>query len=84
MNIKYHLTDVGPRARAQIWCKWADLTEDDGVYTFDDDTLNASLGFGSEIIVVDQPAMILFWDNDAENEGASAGAYIWSGTAPTE
>ena len=80
MNIKYHDTDTGDRA--QVWCKWADLTESSGIYTFDDDELNESLGFGSEIIVVDQPAMILFWDDDADNDGENAGAYIWSGEAP--
>ena len=45
---------------------------DDGTFDILDSEVAETLGFGSEIYVIDVPGMILFWDN---NEGV---AYNWS------
>ncbi len=73
MNIERLYDCVRPRHR--VWVRSDELTAGAtaGTYTLVDDDAAAQLGFGSEIIVIDEPGRILFWD---DQEGA---AYDWSG-----
>lgn len=69
MNVKYLYDAVGPRA--QVWCVSDELTaEQDGSYTFKE-TPSKQIGTGSEIIVMDVPGLLLFYDADREK------AYNW-------
>lgn len=71
MNIKY-LSDA-QKPRAIAWCMSSELTDNnDGTYSINDASTAASLGEGSEIIVIDVPGKLLFWD--AENSLA----YDWT------
>lgn len=49
--------------RHRVWVKISDLTAgaSDGTYTLNDTDIANMLGDGSEIIVIDQPGMLLFW-----------------------
>ena len=71
MNIKYMSDAQKPRACA--WCMSDELTDNgDGTYSIKDAEAAASFGEGSEIIVIDLPGKLLFWD--AENSLA----YDWT------
>lgn len=71
MNIKQYTDSEQPRATA--WCIESELTAGaDNTYTINDPDDAAKLGTGSDIIVIDKPGLILFYD--AEN----AVAYDWS------
>lgn len=72
MNLERLYDCAKPRHRA--WVKYAELTagQTDGTYTVNDQSVAAVLGDGSEIIVIDQPGMILFWD------AGSRLAYDWT------
>jgi len=63
-----------PRHRA--YCMIDDLQAGaaSGTYTFVDSKVADLLGFASEILVIDQPGMILFFDNQTKV------AYDWSKT----
>lgn len=68
------------RPRHRVWCMSSELTAGaaDGTYTVNNSRIAAELGEGSEIIVIDQPGKILFWD--AEN----GIAYDWTTAASAE
>ena len=72
MNIERLYNCVRPRHR--VWCMSSELTagQTDGTYTLNNRATAAKLGEGSEIIVIDQPGKLLFWD--AENQLA----YDWT------
>ncbi len=57
----------GARPRHRVWCRTAELNEGQtaGTYTFVNAAVNAELGEGSEIVVIDAPGRLLFWDSDA-------------------
>lgn len=77
MLVKYDEYFIGGKvlnSRAQVWCLLDELTDnEDGTFSISDSDISDTLGFGSEIYVIDVPCMILFWDN---NDGV---AYNWSG-----
>ena len=62
------------RPRHRVWCKSSELTEGStsGTFTFNDSAMAAELGEGSEIIVMDLPGKVLFWDK------AEQLAYDWT------
>ena len=73
MNIQYLTTALQPRAL--VWCKSSELTDNnDGTYTVNDSALAATLGTGSEIIVIDIPGKFLFYD------AATQLAHDWTAT----
>lgn len=73
MNIKQYTDSEQPRA--QVWCIKSELTEGaGGTYTINDPAKAAKIGTGSQIIVMDEPGLALFYD--AEN----AVAYNWTAT----
>ncbi|MBO7731577.1 MAG: hypothetical protein J6S67_03470 [Methanobrevibacter sp.] len=76
MRVKYDEYFIGGKmlnTRAQVWCKSDEIeANDDGTFDLLDSEVAETLGFGSEIYVIDVPGMILFWDN---NEGV---AYNWT------
>ena len=75
MNIQY-LTDC-QQPRALVWCMSADLTDNnDGTYSLKDTDIAATLGDGSEIVVMDLPTIKLYYD--AENKLA----YDWTTVSP--
>ena len=78
MNIERLYTAVRPRCR--VWCLSSELTEGaaEGTYELIDETAASELGMGSEIIVIDQPGKLLFWDA----EGGLA--YDWTAKAEEE
>ena len=65
MNIERIHSAARPRHR--VWCRAAELTagQTAGTYTFADAAVNAELGEGSEIVVIDAPGRLLFWDSAA-------------------
>lgn len=74
MNIKYEYDWQQPMAL--IRCHADDLIDNgDGTYSFVDPDVasNAQIGMGSEIIVIDIPGKLLFWDADTQL------AYDWTG-----
>ncbi len=60
--------------RHQAWLTTSDITAGDtpGTYTLNDSDAAAMLGYASEIIVMDMPGTILFWDSDNQI------AYDWT------
>ena len=74
MNVSQVYGASTPRYR--VWCVSDELVEgtgaDAGTYTFVDTTTAGFLGTGTEIIVIDKPGKMLFWD--AEN----GVAYDWT------
>lgn len=73
MNWKYLYDCEKPRQR--VYCLSTELVDGgDGSFTFSDTSMNAKLGDGSEIIVMDQPGTLLFWD--ATNQKG----YNWGAT----
>ncbi len=64
------------KARHRVWCKMSELTAGSGAsagtYTLNDAALAAELGEGSEIIVMDKPGTVLFWDKEDQI------AYDWT------
>ena len=72
MNIERLYDCSAPRHR--VWCMSSELTAGAtaGTYTLKDADLAACLGHGSELIVMDEPGRLLFWD--AENRVA----YDWT------
>ena len=62
MNIERLYDCSAPRHR--VWCMSSELTAGAtaGTYTLKDADLTASLGHGSELIVMDEPGRLLFWD----------------------
>ena len=71
MNIKYHSKCEQPRA--DVWCMSTELSDNgDGTYSFADATAAAKIGTGSQIVVIDKPGLVLFYD------AASALAYDWT------
>ncbi|MBQ7144304.1 MAG: hypothetical protein IJR65_04030 [Oscillospiraceae bacterium] len=72
MNIQRLYDCVRPRHR--VWCLAAELTagESAGTYQLNDTAVAGELGFGSELVVIDKPGTVLFWDD------AAALAYEWT------
>ncbi len=72
MNMERLYDCIKPRHR--VWCRKEELKSGtaEGTFTFVDSTIDAKLGGGSEIIVIDQPGTILFWDETARL------AYDWT------
>lgn len=65
MNIERIHSAARPRHR--VWCLASELSEGQtaGTYTFVNTAVNAELGEGSEIVVIDAPGKLLFWDSVA-------------------
>lgn len=63
MNIERIHSTARPRHR--VWCMSGELSDGQtaGTYTFTDAAVNAQLGEGSEIVVIDAPGKLLFWDS---------------------
>ena len=63
MNIQRLYDCVRPRHR--VWCLAAELTagESAGTYRLNDTAVAGELGFGSELVVIDAPGRVLFWDD---------------------
>lgn len=63
MNIQRLYDCIRPRHRA--WAKSSELTAglSDGSYIINDSAVAGELGFGSEIIVIDKPGTVLFYDD---------------------
>lgn len=63
MNIERIQSAARPRHR--VWCLASELTagQTAGTYTFEDAAVEAELGEGSEIVVIDAPGRLLFWDS---------------------
>lgn len=61
--------------RHRIFCLSDDLTagQTAGTYTLNNSAVAAELGEGSEIIVIDAPGRLLFWDS------VKRLAYDWTG-----
>ena len=79
MNIQTFYDTVRPRHR--VWCLSEDLTAGESAETYtstEDHAPGVPLGDGSEIIVMDAPGRLLYWD--AENECG----YDWSAVAGAE
>lgn len=73
MNIKHFPMDFG-QTRAHAWAMSDELTDNgDGTYSIIDAEIAHSFGTGSEIIVIDIPGKLLFWDADTQL------AYDWTG-----
>ena len=64
MNIQTLYNSAKPRHR--VWLLSSDLTAGDeaGTWTLSDETLAATLGDGSELLVMDVPGRLLFWDKE--------------------
>ena len=76
MRIKYEDYAVGStlKARATVWCLSEEIEDNgDGTYGLVDTEAAESLGFGSEILVIDNEGLFLFWDD------GNGCAYNWSG-----
>lgn len=74
MNIKHFLMDFG-QTRAHAWAMSSELTDNgDGTYSIIDTEIADSFGTGSEIIVIDIPGKLLFWDAETQL------AYDWTGS----
>lgn len=76
MTIKYQFDWTEPIAQAR--CLASELTDNgDGTYSIKDSAIsdNPAFGTGSEIIAVDLPGKLLYWDSE------SALAYDWNYTA---
>ena len=73
MNIERLYSAARPRHR--VWCLASELTagQTDGTYTVNDAAVAAELGEGSEILVIDAPGRLLFWDSVGHL------AYDWTG-----
>lgn len=64
----------GNMDRHRAWCKIDELTKDsDGNYAINKTEDADALGDASEIIVMDSPGMMLYWDAEAQK------AYVWAG-----
>ena len=64
----------GNMDRHRAWCKTDEITKDkDGNYTLNNTADAAALGDASEIIVMDSPGMMMYWDAEAKK------AYVWAG-----
>lgn len=51
--------------RRLAWCLYSELTDNgDGTYNFIDTELNNSMGFGSEVHVIDKDLKLLFDSNN--------------------
>ena len=75
MNIQYLTNCKQPRAIA--WCMSDELTDNNnGTYSVIDTELAATLGTGSEIIVMDLPTIRLYYNADTNL------AYDWTTIAP--
>ena len=76
VRVKYDEYFIGGKmlnTRAQVWCKSDEIEANaDGTFDLLDSEVAETLGFGSEIYVIDVPGMILFWDNTEEV------AYNWT------
>ena len=77
MNVQYFY-DCEETPRCKVWLKSDEITDGDstGTYTIDDEALAAKMATGSEIIVMDKPGTILYFDSETQL------AYDW--TTPTE
>jgi hypothetical protein len=68
MKIKYDdyfNNGVSWQTRATVWCLFSDLVDNgDDTYGLVDVDVAKTLGFGSEIIVIDKAGMFLFWNGD--------------------
>lgn len=66
MNIQRLYDCVRPRHR--VWCLAEELSagSTEGSYQLNDTSVAGELGFGSEIIVIDVPGRVLFWDDAAQ------------------
>lgn len=72
MNIEFFYGVDLLSPKATVWCKSSEITQQiDGSYTFNN-PVPSGVGTGSEIIVIDSPGMMLFYDAD---EGK---AYDWT------
>ena len=62
MNLERLYNCARPRHRA--WCLSAELLAGAtaGTYSLTDSAIAAELGHGSELIVMDEPGRLLFWD----------------------
>lgn len=74
MKIKYDdyfNNGVSWQTRARVWCLYSDLVDNgDDTYGLVDDDVAKTLGFGSEIIVINRAGMFLFWNGEDK-------AYDW-------
>lgn len=60
--------------RHRAWCKIDELTKDsDGNYSINKTADAALLEEASEIIVMDSPGMMLYWDAEGQK------GYVWAG-----
>lgn len=69
MKVKYDqiYTPTGYSTRACVWCTTSELTDNnDGTYSFVDTDLAATFETGSEIVVIDKPGTVLFYDAETE------------------
>ena len=69
MTVKYDqiYTPTGYNTRAICWAMSSELTDNnDGTYTVNDTDLSATFETGSEIIVIDKPGTVLFYDAETE------------------
>lgn len=72
MNIEYLYGVDLLYPRARIWCKSSEITKEaDGSYVFNH-PIPSGVGTGSEIIVIDVPGLMLFYDAE------SGKAYAWT------
>ena len=77
MNVQY--IDNCKEPRAIVWCMSTDLTDNnDGTYSFVDTDFAATLGTGSEIIVMDLPTIKLYYNATTEL------AYDWTTVAAAD